>query len=161
MRLALRRAKKKPSAKASSSKPSAGAGRGRQLGRGRGCGRGRAKKPTEVLEIESEEEPLKVKKRPSAKHTQHGKKAQDGNGDGKASKRKAVAQQAGDGKKVKGKQGESDSKNVKRATFAGRRCPDNDPAKARFLAMRDTYFEMITPNIAFPSYREAGVCRSF
>ena len=42
-----------------------------------------------------------------------------------------------------------------RNTFAGRRSPAGGPAKARFMAIRNTFFGVVGPKLPSPSQHEA------
>ena len=60
-------------------------------------------------------------------------------------------------KPKKGVDKEQPAKAMKRTTFAGRRCPEGDVPKQRFLSMMETYAAMIFPKLKSPSQCEASL----
>ena len=99
--------------------------------------------PEDDREETSESEP--VLKRPAAKVVQVKKIA-------------PVTTAAKSAPKAKSKvEKEPPVKRPKRSTFAGRRCPEGDVPKARFLSMMETYTAMITPKLESPSQFEASL----
>ena len=142
-------------------------------GRGRGRGRGSQKRPASAIqEVDSsqsgvEESKPEVMPVPAVGDSQSCVEAEDRpapaveppqsgvEGDTPRVRKKPAAKpykkpaKAAPGTKKKVKKAEG------RSTFAGRRCPDNDPAKMRFQCMQRAFNRYIGPRIHSPSQCEA------